>query len=176
MKITRITDVKDTQYSAFRRLYEQSFPIFEQRDDMQQAKAFDCADYHLDVYHERDDMVGFLAYWEFDNYLYIEHFAIHTRLRGQGYGQKLLPEFIGQNAKYVILEIDPVCDEVTAARLRFYQKCGFCENPYSHVHPPYIEGRAGHRLSVLTSGRVISNEEYLRFGNDLDTIVMSRYL
>lgn len=36
----------------------------------------------------------------------------------------------------VLLEIDPVVDAVSEARLGFYKKCGFLENPYPHVHPP----------------------------------------
>ena len=34
-------------YDSWRKLYTVSFPIFEQRTQEQQEKAFSCADYHL---------------------------------------------------------------------------------------------------------------------------------
>ena len=64
-------------YDSWRKLYTVSFPIFEQRTQEQQEKAFSCADYHLVGYSEGDMFVGFISYWEFSSYRYIEHFALH---------------------------------------------------------------------------------------------------
>ena len=64
-------------------------PIFEQRTQEQQEKAFSCADYHLVGYSEGDMFVGFISYWEFGSYRYIEHFAVHQGLRGRGYGSEI---------------------------------------------------------------------------------------
>ena len=66
-------------YNSWRKLYTVSFPIFEQRTQEQQEKAFSCADYHLVGYSEGDMFVGFISYWEFGSYRYIEHFARITR-------------------------------------------------------------------------------------------------
>lgn len=52
-------------YDSWRKLYTVSFPIFEQRTQEQQEKAFSCADYHLVGYSEGDMFVGFISYWEF---------------------------------------------------------------------------------------------------------------
>ena len=41
-------------YDSWRKLYTVSFPIFEQRTQEQQEKAFSCADYHLVGYSEGD--------------------------------------------------------------------------------------------------------------------------
>ena len=68
-------------YDSWRKLYTVSFPIFEQRTQEQQEKAFSCADYHLVGYSEGDMFVGFISYWEFGSYRYIEHFAVHQGLR-----------------------------------------------------------------------------------------------
>lgn len=160
-------------YPAFRRLYASSFPIFEQRTERQQATAFGCGQYRLAGYEEDGSLVGFISYWEFEGYIYVEHFAIDTGLRGRGYGSALLDGFVGATPKIVLLEIDPVTDSVSAARLRFYRRCGFRENPYPHRHPAYRDGYEPHPLRVLTSQREISEREYGLFERDLREVVMN---
>ena len=117
--------------------------------------------------------LGFIACWELATCRYVEHLAVNDLLRGRGYGSRLLGDFVRAPGEPVLLEIDPVTDDVSAARLRFYQKCGFVENPYAHRHPPYRAGFAPHLLVVLTSGRAISEEEYQRFDDDLRNVVMN---
>ena len=161
-------------YDSWRKLYTVSFPIFEQRTQEQQEKAFSCADYHLVGYSEGDRFVGFISYWEFSSYRYIEHFAVHQGLRGRGYGSEILNAFLRSTSKIVLLEIDPVVDSVSRARLRFYRKCGFHENPFAHTHPPYREGYPPHSLVVLTSPRSITENEYRIFSTDLTEVVMQQ--
>ena len=72
----------------------------------------------------------------------------------------------------VILEIDPPVDAVSIRRRGFYQRCGFVENPYLHVHPPYHAGHAGHALVILTAPGAISAEEYAGFADFLRERVM----
>ncbi|MDB9196621.1 N-acetyltransferase, partial [Parabacteroides distasonis] len=67
---------------------------------------------------------------------------------------------------------DPIMDEVSANRLRFYKKCGFFENSYNHLHPPYRNTYRSHSLIVLTTERSITEDEYIQFSFDLRNIVM----
>lgn len=167
-----IDNTKHIHYPLFKKLYATSFPMFEQRTEEQQERAFASPDYHLVAYEEQGIFIGFISYWEFDTYLYIEHFAVNRGLRGRGYGREILLDFIAAD-KLVLLEIDPIVDDISAARLRFYKKCGFYENPYPHAHPPYREGYKAHSLVVLTSKREITEHEYLLFDKELKGIVMN---
>lgn len=160
-------------YPTFEKLYAHSFPIFEQRTPAQQALAFASANYHLAGYTENESFMGFIAYWEFPDYLYIEHFAINRNERGKGYGSRILNNFVTETPKTVLLEIDPPVDELSIARLRFYQKCGFHQNPYSHIHPPYRKEYEGHSLQVLTTVGPLSPDKYEQFKNDLTQQVMN---
>lgn len=173
MRNININNFNHPLYKVFEKLYSSSFPIFEQRTKEQQEIAFDNKNYHLIGYEENNSFIGFISYWEFDDCLYIEHFAINTDIRGKGYGSTLLNEFIKSTTKIVLLEIDPVIDNISEARLRFYKKCGFYENPYPHKHPAYRNEYQPHSLIVLTTKRKISKEEYLKFSLDLNTIVMN---
>lgn len=159
-------------YRLFERLYSISFPLFEQRTRSQQEAAFSRPNYHLRGYEENGFFAGFISYWEFNDYMYIEHFAIDPEIRGMGCGSGILRHFIRSTDKMSLLEIDPITDEVSEARLHFYRKCGFYENPYPHVHPPYRNGYDAHPLIVLTTDRTISEREYLVFNRDLANTVM----
>ena len=48
-------------------------------------------------------------------------------------------------------------------RKGFYERCGFTENPYAHVHPPYHPGNPGHRLVVMSSPEKLTPDAYERF-------------
>ena len=154
IRMHRIDACTHPLYEEFRKLYRQSFPVFEQRTPPQQRDAFGRDAYRLLAFTENRLFLGFIACWDLATCRYVEHLAVNDRLRGRGYGSRLL-------------------GDVSAARLRFYQKCGFVENPYAHRHPPYRAGFAPHLLVVLTSGRAISEEEYQRFDDDLRNVVMN---
>ena len=167
-----IKNSKDERFYEFQRLYESSFPIFEQRTSIQQEYAFRCSQYHLCEYWDGDTFVGFISYWEFERQIYIEHLAVDTAQRGKGYGSQVLDSFVASTPKTVILEIDPVVDDISRARLRFYERCGFRRNGFQHRHPAYREGYKPHPLVVLSSGRQITQDEYEEFSRNLKEIVM----
>lgn len=173
MKNINIQDFDHPLYKAFKDLYACSFPVFEQRTEEQQRMAFDNPNYHLLAYEANEILVGFISYWEFNDYLYIEHFAINAQIRRKGYGSDILRNFIRSTGKIVLLEIDPITDSVSEARLRFYKKCGFYENTYPHKHPSYRAEYQPHPLVVLTTQRTISEQEYQTFNRDLCTVVMN---
>lgn len=172
METTSLSDTQHPFYPAFRHLYTTSFPDFEQRSEAQQKLAFTTPGYRLDLYHRRDELLGFLSYWVFDDYIYIEHFAVNKEYRGQGYGSSILQAFISAHPLTIILEIDPVTDEQSAARLKFYKRCGFVTNIHPHIHPPYHKQYSGHSLLVLTVPKEINDETYARFSSDLAAFVM----
>lgn len=172
MQTKRLKNSADPWFPAFNEIYRISFPIFEQRTESRQERAFACNRYHLDIGIENNRLIGFIGWWEFDDYLYIEHLAVHPEARGKKYGTLLLEQLKEKYARRIILEIDPVIDENSGRRLRFYRNLGFFENPYSHIHPPYRPGYTPHSLTVLSSQRPITEQEYQKFYTDLANIVM----
>lgn len=172
MELVNIDNIAHPLYDSFAKLYSTAFPIFEQRTEAQQTRAFSHPKYHLSGYKEDNIFIGFISYWNFQEYIYIEHFAIDRQLRGSGYGSQILKDFISRESKIVLLEIDPITDDISRSRLRFYQKCGFYENPYPHIHPPYRDGYKGHELLILSSPQTISPKGYDMFQKDLHKTVM----
>ncbi len=174
MRQLTIDSSRHPLFGKFKALYETSFPIFEQRTATQQEDAFQDERYRLLAFEEGHEFVGFISCWQFAAYCYVEHFAISAHLRGKGYGSRLLQAFVEQTPTMVILEIDPVIDKMTEARLRFYKACHFAENAYEHHHPPYRDGFQPHPLTVLSSGRTLTDREFRTFQTDLRRIVMRK--
>jgi len=173
MEVTRLISSDDPLFRNFKEMYEVSFPIFEQRTDDQQEEAFLHSNYCLNCYFYESRLTGFIAYWEFDTYLYIEHLAIHPAERGKGLGKVMLDQLMSSHTKRLILEIDPVTDHVSARRLRFYQSLGFVENSHTHTHPAYRKGFAPHSLTVLSTQGLLPYSEYEVFNADLHNKVMN---
>ncbi|WP_228005850.1 GNAT family N-acetyltransferase [Xenorhabdus sp. BG5] len=119
-----------------------------------------------------DVFVGFIGAWQFEDTFYIEHIAISSSLRGQGYGKRVLDAFCTKHSK-VVLEIDPVVDEISSKRLRFYQQCGFVTHEILHYHPSYHPDREPHELVVLSYPEQLSKQSYQVFKNCLNNQVMN---
>ena len=49
---------------------------------------------------------GFLAVWEFAEFIFIEHFAVDPKLRNSGTGSGMLQELVKLSKKPVCLEVD----------------------------------------------------------------------
>lgn len=166
-----IKDIYDKHYNIAWDIYKGSFPIFEQRDIDNQIKALKDDKFNCRVYLEDDNVIGILFFWQWENYRYIEHFAISKDMRGKNYGSKILNEFC-KESYLTILEIDPPIDKVSISRLNFYEKLGFLINKYNHIHPPYRAGYKGHDLKVLSYKEFLDDKTYNEFNNFLKEKVM----
>lgn len=93
-------------------------------------------------------------------------------MRGRGYGFKIMEEFKSATEKILILEIDKITDAQSAARLRFYKKCGFFENSHKHSHPGYGYGLGECPMLILSTQRQITSKEYAKFYSDLKNLAM----
>lgn len=170
--IHEITDTNDRYYNSFREIYSVSFPVHEQRDLQQQKIAFSTNRYHLTAEVEKDDVVSFIAWWDFPSYVYIEHFAVSPKYRGKNIGSNMIKTFAERVKKTIVLEIDPLENEISRKRLTFYEKAGYKVNPYKHTHPPYDPNNKPHELLILTLNKKFTQQEYDRFYEDLVHIVM----
>ncbi len=168
----RITATSDKWYDEFYKIYKVSFPVFEQRNKEQQEYAFNHDNYFLDYTVDDDKFLSFIAYWDFNKYIYIEHLAVNPDYRGENIGSRVLREFIESKNKVILLEIDPLTTDIALKRFRFYERLGFQENIYPHFHPPYDKHYPAHELIVLSYGHQIDKSLYETFYNDLSKIVM----
>ena len=171
MDFERITSPLHPMYGKVRELYQQSFPFHEQREEASQAAILRYGDYHLEIIRDEERFLGLAGYWEGPGYIYIEHFCIQPEMRGMHHGEKAL-SLLKEGGRTLILEIDPPVDAVSIRRKGFYERCGFKENPYRHIHPPYHRGYSGHELMVMSSPCPIPQAMYDAFSSQLRDRIM----
>ena len=84
--------------------YNDAFPLVERRDFvdvlclLRTEKRF-----NLELIMHSNKYVGFITWWDFDSFVYIEHFAIDEKHRNGGYGGKALSLFL-QNLKQLVIK------------------------------------------------------------------------
>lgn len=162
MHLERLTSTGHPMYQRASELYKISFPLHEQREALSQEKILRDRDYHFCLIYDRSVFTGLLLYWEKDSCIYIEHFCILPEKRNKSYGEQAL-SLLKNSGKTLILEIDPPKDSISIRRKGFYERCGFSENPYPHIHPPYHRGNNGHGLVIMSYPGPLSQEEYNSF-------------
>ncbi len=111
--------------------------------------------------------VGYLNYWDFGEFVFVEHIAIFESMRGTGYGSKILSEFINKIKKNVILEVEPPEDEVSIKRIHFYEKLGFVLNDYNYTQPSYHGTGKGLPMKLMTHGKVYDSKTLKKYVNTI---------
>lgn len=133
-------------------LYQHSFPEIERRSIDKMLHILENEDnFNIFLLTKDDNYVGFITYWEFDDFVYVEHFAIDTATRGNGYGSETLKNFVTLTHKPIILEVEEPEDEMSVKRISFYKKCGFDYwQDVEYLQPPYQEGFPHLPLKLMT--------------------------
>lgn len=171
MRFVRLSTDEDDLYTEAMKLYNTSFPHYEQRQRSVQAQIMGDKEYLFQLIYDGNELVGIILYWETACFIYVEHFCIYPEMRNKKYGQKVL-SLLNQYGKTVILEIDPPVDEISMHRKGFYERSGYHANDVEHIHPPYHTQYKGHRLVVMSSPKPLSAIEYDDFKQYLKNVVM----
>ena len=167
----RCRDAGDPLMEAAMALYRRSFPAHELRLWPDQQAVMNDLLYHFDLCLLDGALAGLILYWDFGAYIYVEHFCVEPSMRGHGLGTLILAE-LAKKSRPIILEIDPLTDDVAVRRKGFYERCGYVANGFAHVHPPYQAANHGHALIVMSHPRALSQAEFDTFTVDLREKVM----
>lgn len=155
----RNLDEKD--YPAFLELYNSSFPVNERR-------IYKSAEHVANFVKEKggkfhafavDDggeyFLGFMSYWIFEGYVYIEHFAVQPEHRGKNIGRKMLSHLFETVSPNVLIEVEKPETTDAKRRIAFYEKCGFkLREDINYVQPPYSAEQSGMEMLLMTHGEV----------------------
>ncbi len=162
MDFLRIVPTDVERWQKVWELYEVSFPKAEKRKENDHIRAMENEMFHPLSAWEGDELIGIIFYWEWENFRYVEYLAINTDIRGQGHGSRLL-RFLREQNHTVILEIDPLSNELSVRRLQFYERAGFFLTPYRFEHLPYRLETTTQELLILSYPKMITQEEHQSF-------------
>ncbi|OOB78138.1 MAG: hypothetical protein BEN18_08340 [Epulopiscium sp. Nuni2H_MBin001] len=155
MNKIRITDADSTYFKICFEIYENSFPLFEQRTLADQIAVLSNTDYYFEVIiGDKKEVLGLLMTWHTADFVYIEHFAISESIRGKNIGSRILKDFMASTHKPMLLEIDPPVDDISNRRKEFYNRLGFVQNDYKHIHPAYRKEQKPHTLVILSKPEI----------------------
>lgn len=157
-------------FNSLFELMEQSFPACERRTKAEHWAEFRRPQFRSLCYCPEGKVAGFMNYWEMDDFLYLEHFAVSPELRGRGIGAELAEELKKLARGLIVLEAEPSeQSNMAQRRTRFYERLGFSVNPYDYLQPPISAAQPPVPLRLLTYPRAVSREEYLRIRDELYT-------
>ncbi|MDR2927071.1 MAG: GNAT family N-acetyltransferase [Cytophagaceae bacterium] len=171
MKYTRIKNVEQQLFVQAWNLYKESFPPVERRHLQSQKNIMNNPLYHFELITDENMFIGFIMWWSFKNVRYIEHLAIFLRLQGNGYGTRILNDFISKSDIPVLLEVEHPENMRDIRRIDFYKRVGFVLNTHPYKHPPYKKGGEYVSLMLMTYPQAITNEELTRFIEEYHPII-----
>ena len=91
IKFQRITTKDATLYNYMEQLMTASFPSEEYRPLEELRNYTDTkTHFYCNIILHHDTPVGFITYWDFGHFYYVEHFAIDPSLRNGGHGKNVL--------------------------------------------------------------------------------------
>jgi len=137
MKIELKPIKNDNEINLILDIYTNSFPEDERRNVESLTKELDNILFHPNIIFFREKLIGLFFFWEFSQFVYIEHFAIEKCSRSKGLGKNVLVDFINKAIKPVVLEIEKPVNESTLKRMIFYNSLGFEVIDYNYFQPPY---------------------------------------
>ena len=159
MRITRPTGIKMLK---FKRLYREAFPKSE-RKPFSVIKRLERENRGDVLYFEEDGkFLGMATTVRNKDTLLIDYFAVSRKMRGRGYGSKMLRELVNlYTDKGVFLEIERISDgapnnDERIRRKKFYENIGFSEMGV------YIE-LFGVEMELLGYNTSFTFDEYLDF-------------
>ncbi len=150
VNLYRITNPNDKFFHELFELYSESFPENERRSQesfvmfLNNKKEF-CVNALL----QNDLFVGLLNYWIFEDFFYIEHFALSPDSRNQRIGTNVIAFFKSQINLPVVLEVEMPDDVLSIRRIKFYKNLGFFELHDNYMQPPYESGGSSLPMMIM---------------------------
>lgn len=171
MKLKKITK---KEYNKFFNLLESDFCLDERKTKAGELKAFDDSNFSPNFIYDGETLVGYVCFWEFEKFLYIEHFAILKEMRGTGCGSKFLKEFSEKTNKAIILEVELPETETAEKRIKFYERIGYVVNHFHYTQPAYQPESNPVDMFVMSYNYPLSETDFNDFTKQIKTIVYNQ--
>lgn len=158
----------------FDRVYEimeEAFPPCELRDYVGQRALLDHPNYRLYVKKVDGVIVSFLGAWEFDDFIFGEHFAVDDSCRGNGLGATVLKEFFNLTDKVFFFEVESPESQMAARRIKFYERLGCQLSDFGYVQPALQSGQEPVDLICMTYPIKLDEETFESYKKQVFDVV-----
>ncbi len=145
-------------------LYTESFPYEERRITSDLLRMLNDQEMFFTAVLAEEAVVGFVIYWKFGHFRYIEHLAIYPSQRRKGFGAAVL-QHLQREGRPLLLEVEIPYDSTSTQRVGFYNRAGFNALPVYYHQPPYRKGESLVPM-LLFSDHADWDEELLRVSTE----------
>lgn len=159
-------EIKKIHIKEFDKYYdmlEKHFCHEERKTREKENMAFLNEKFSPNFIFENEQVIGYVCYWNFESFVFIEHLAFSEQFRGKGYGTMFCEEFLRNSKKPVILEAEIPTDETTIRRIHFYENVGFVVNDYEYFQPSYHCGNDKLPMVVMSNKTKLNQETLNNF-------------
>lgn len=150
IELIRVTSAKDHQLPRLLELYRESFPPEERRDDALLMDMLESPLMHFMAILRKNELTGFILYWDFNDFGFVEHFAIFPHLRRESAGSRVLQQ-LRKTFPKLLLEVEIPYDSLSERRLKFYSRNGFHVLNIPYAQPPYRKGETHLPMFLLSN-------------------------
>lgn len=162
MEFISIKNIDNLDFA--KKVYNSSFPENERRDFSlipklitQEQGAFDFM-----IIEDNPKPIGILGIWKFEDFIFIEHFAVEKSQRNKSYGKNIMNYIINLYSKPIVLEVEPPTDKDSIRRIEFYSTLGFSIADIDYLQPPYAKNNPMLEMKLLIYNRLNSQELNLK--------------
>ena len=163
-----ITTSDVQHYKFMEELLVESFPPEEYRELEHLREYTDrIGNFHNNIIFDDDLPIGFITYWDFDGFYYVEHFAVDPTQRNGGHGKNVLNHLCELLQHPIVLEVEMPEEEMAQRRINFYKRQGFVlwEKPY--LQPPYRPGDDYLPMLLMAHGNLERERDFETIKNSI---------
>lgn len=164
---------KDDFCSVYK-LMELSFPVEEFRTYEEAFPLLSLSEYQILTIEEDRVIKAFIAQWSFQDFYYIEHFAVNPSARGEGLGTQIIRDYLDQAKLPVVIEVETANTINAKRRITFYERLGFILSEIEYMQPPLQPASHGVLLRLMHYPADISKELLLKMKQDIFQTIYSK--
>lgn len=167
-KVIRMKLANQQQLKQIYQLFENSFIPSELRPYDAFSHMFYNHDFQIYIEEQDSQVIAALIVWEFQDYIFLENFAVDQHLRGQGIGGVFLEKLKDFYPNYdMILEVEEDKNDLTHRRIQFYQRHQWLFNDFHYQQPSLRENMVGEELYIMSYPSLLSEEQFLKRKKEL---------
>lgn len=163
----KIENVDSEEFIEAWKIYDKSFSADEKRDFELHKECMKKKEFSFNAVFCDEKICGFIALWDFGDFMFIEHFAIKEELRNKGIGKIVIEKIKeeneninkGKNRNAIILEAPKPETDIAARRIAFYERNSFVKNEFNYIQPSYGEGKEPVPMIIMSYPDKISSEK-----------------
>lgn len=163
MKQIRLKNISDVYFNSAWKLYEDAFPLEERRSLDAQINVMKKTNYHFEIMVVDNQLIGFLLWWDFEKYRYIDHFATLKEQRDKGLGRRILEDFLDINDNPILLEVELPNSTINQRRIKFYERIGFNLNQHYYEVPSSEEDHSPLELLLMSYPEHLTKNDVEQF-------------